>query len=82
MSRIYQSRRPIKKVLRELISEFGLKEYQAEINHDDGGPVINVHIPNHIEASILRSLIPPQYEYYRVTVSYDTTTNPVFARDE
>jgi hypothetical protein len=82
MSRIYQSRRPIKKVLRELISEFGLKEYQAEIHHDDGGPVLNIHIPNHVEASILRNLIPPHYEYYRVTVSYDTTTNPVFAPDE
>jgi hypothetical protein len=82
MSRIYQTRKPVKKVYRQLISEFGLKDYQVDIQHDDGGVVINIHIPNHYEASALRNLISPHYEDYRITVTYDTTTNPVYAPDD
>jgi len=82
MSRTYLSRRPVKKVLKELIAEFSLKNYEVKIQSDDGGTVINVYVPNHTDASVLRNIIPLHYELYRVTVTYDTTTNPVYATDD
>ena len=82
MSRTYLTRRPVKKVLKELIAEFSLKNYEVKIQSDDGGTVINVYVPNHTDASVLRNIIPLHYELYRVTVTYDTTTNPVYATDD
>ncbi len=82
MSRTYLTRRPVKKVLKELIAEFSLKNYEVKIQSDDGGTVINVYVPNHTDASVLRNIIPLHYELYRVTVTYDTITNPVYAPDD
>ena len=81
MSRIYKSRRPIKKVFKEMIEEFGLKNRETAIHSDDGGQVLSVHIPNYFDARALRAAIPAIYEEYRTTVSYDTGTNPVYAED-
>ncbi len=82
MSRVYLTRRPIRKVMKEMISEFSLHNYDVKIQSDDGGSVINVYIPNHTDASILRNIIPLHYEHYRVTVTYDTITNPVYMLDD
>ena len=82
MSRVYLTRRPIRKVLKEMVEEFSLHNYETNIHSDDGGSVLNVYVPNYEEASALRNLIPIHYEHYRTTVTYDTTTNPVYARDE
>ncbi len=82
MSRVYLTRRPIRKVMKEMIGEFSLHNYDVKVQSDDGGSVINVYIPNHTDASILRNIIPLHYENYRVTVTYDTITNPVYMLDE